>query len=406
MVQHGPQMRITTAVTAAVDGDDQARILTEQVQAGLGGDAVHLCLLFASAHFEDRLQNLALEIHELLQPRAFIGVTAEAVIGGDQEYECQPALVLWAAHLPGVGVRSFHLSAEDLKRFESPEQLREHLSVPAEPAPDFILLADPFTFDPTPVLLTLLEQLQAAYPGRPAIGGLASGGEAPGQNRLVFDGQTLHHGLVGVGLWGDVHVDTVVSQGCRPIGRHMVVTRADGNVIYELGGKPPLETVKQLLVKLETRDRRLLQRRGLLVGCAINEYQKEFSQGDFLIRNPIGFDSSSGAMAVNDLIRTGQTVQFHVRDGTTASQDLGDMLSMARDVPAAGALLFSCSARGTHLFNRRHHDARAVCDACGGIPLAGFFCAGEIGPVGEQNYVHAHTASIGLFRPARATPDA
>lgn len=189
-------------------------------------------------HFEDRLQTLALEIHELLQPHTFIGVTAEAVIGGDQEYECQPALVLWAAHLPGVGVTSFHLSAEDLKRFESPEQLREHLSVPAEPAPDFILLADPFTFDPTPVLLTLLDQLQAAYPGRSAIGGLASGGEAPGQNRLIFDGQTLHHGLVGVGLWGDVHVDTVVSQGCRPIGRHMVVTRADGNVIYELGGKP------------------------------------------------------------------------------------------------------------------------------------------------------------------------
>jgi small ligand-binding sensory domain FIST len=398
-------MRMAVAVVTAVATDAPAEQLAGQVQAALGGGPADLCFAFASAHFEDTLETLAEEIHDRLPARTMAGVTAEAVIVGDHEYECQPALALWAARLPGVHVCSFHLSAEDLERLETPEQLQEHLNVPAGSNPSFILLADPFTFNPTPALLTLLERLEAAYPGRPVLGGLASAADAPGQNRLIFDGQTLRHGLVGVALWGNIHVDTVVSQGCRPIGHHMVVTRADGNIIYELGGRPPLEVVKQMLVEIGPRDRQLLQRRGLLVGRAINEYQPRFAARDFLIRDPLGFDAASGAMAVNDLIRTGQTVQFHVRDGATAAEDLDSMLSTVRRRPAKGALLFTCNGRGTRLFGHRHHDARMVQDAAGAIPAAGFFCAGEIGPVGRRNFLHGHTASIGFFRPTHPERD-
>ncbi len=208
------------------------------------------------------------------------------------------------------------------------------------------MLAEPFSFSATPGLLNLLERLDSAYPGCQVLGGLASAGEEPGQNRIIFDGHTLRHGLVGVAVWGGTRVDAVVSQGCRPIGKAKVVTRADGNVIYELGGQAPLEVVKQLLVEVAPQDRRLLRRRGLLLGCVANEYQQKFARGDFVIRNPLGFDPNSGAMAVNDLIRIGQTVQFHVRDEASASEDLEGLLAARHSRPAVGALLFTLQWAG------------------------------------------------------------
>jgi small ligand-binding sensory domain FIST len=392
-------VKIATALTRTVNADDTSKVLADRVRSQLGDAAVDLAFIFASAHYEDELQRLALELHERLPARAFVGVTAEGVIHSDQEYESQPALAVWAANLPDVEVRSFHLAEPDLERLQDPEPFRDHLGVPADANANFILLGDPFSFSATPGLLTLLDQLNHVYPGRPVLGGMASAAEEPGQNLLIFDGHTLRHGMVGVGLWGKIDLEMVVSQGCRPIGRHLVVTRADGNVIHELSGKPPLEVVKQLLVNAPARDRQLLQRRGLLVGYAINEYQKDFVQGDFLIRLPIAFDPESGAMAINDLIRTGQTVQFQVRDDNSATSDLDQVLSRERDRPAAGALLFTCSSRGTRLFKHRSHDARMIYDACGELPMAGFFAAGEIGPVGQKSFLNGQTASIGFFRP-------
>lgn len=392
-------MKIATALTRAVNAADTGQVLADRIRSDLGDAAVDLCFIFASAHYEDELQRLALDLHDLLRARTFVGLTAEGVIHADQEYESQPALALWAANLPDVTVRSFHLAEADLERLQDPEPFRDHVGAPADVNPNFILLGDPFSFSATPGLVTLLDQLNHVYPGRPVLGGMASAGEEPGQNLLVFDGHTLRHGIVGVALWGNIDLEMVVSQGCRPIGHHLVVTRADGNIIHELSGKPPLEVVKQLLVSAPARDRQLLQRRGLLVGYAINEYQKDFTQGDFLIRLPIGFDPESGAMAINDLIRTGQTVQFQVRDDSSATNDLDHVLSRERDRPAAGALLFTCSGRGTRLFKHRSHDARMIHDACGALPIAGFFAAGEIGPVGRRSFLNGQTASIGFFRP-------
>ena len=392
-------MKIATAFTRAIKGDDTALALATHIRSGLGDLPVDLGFIFASAHYEEELQRLALELHELLRARTFVGVTAEGVIHADQEYESQPALAVWAANMPDVTVRSFHLAESDLERLQDPEPFRDHVGAPADVDPNFILLGDPFTFSATPGLVTLLDQLNHVYPGRPVLGGMASAADEPGQNLLVFDGYTLRHGMVGVALWGNINLEMVVSQGCRPIGRHLVVTRADGNIIHELSGQPPLEVVKQLLVNAPARDRLLLQRRGLLVGYAINEYQKEFTQGDFLIRLPIGFDPESGAMAINDLIRTGQTVQFQVRDESSATNDLDHALARERDRPAAGALLFTCNGRGTRLFNHRSHDARMIYDACGALPMAGFFAAGEIAPIGRRSFLNGQTASIGFFRP-------
>jgi small ligand-binding sensory domain FIST len=367
--------------------------LIERVRHHLGGRSADFCMLLASAHLEDEIEKIADRVFERLEPRALIGTTGEAVISGDCEYEGQAAVTLLAAHLPQAQCISFHLSQDDLERLDSPAALHEHLGVPPGVNPYFILLGDPFSINP----LDLLARLEQAYPGRPATGGMASAGERPGQNAMIFEGQTLRQGACGVALWGGVRVDCLVSQGCRPIGRHMVITHGERNVIYALGGRAPRSVVRELLEECPPRDRELARERGLLIGFAINECKGGFGRGDFLIRNPMRFDSRSGALEVNDYVRTGQTVQFHVRDGDSADEDLNSLLLTCPSQPVAGALLFSCNGRGTRLFAHRHHDARAVRQRIGSAPLAGLFCAGEIGPIGRRNFLHGHTASIGFI---------
>lgn len=391
-------MNIASAVVNLVGTDNTTRHLVAQLRQSLGDGPVDLLILFGSAHFEGDLEKIAPDLQEAIAPRTFIGCTADAVIRDDQEYEHQPGLVAWAARMPGARCISFHLSQEDLTRLDTPEALREHLNVPADENPYFVLLGDPFSVNP----IQLLERFNTAYPGRPTIGGMASAGEQPEQNVLVFEGQTLRHGVVGVALWGNVDIDMIVSQGCRPIGRHLVVTKAESNVIHQLGGKPALAAVNEILNECPPGDIELAKKRGLLIGCVINEYKKKFGSGDFLIRNPISIDDKTGAMAINDIMRTGQTVQFHVRDSKSAADDLEYLLSLRASQPVAGALLFSCNGRGSRFFPDRHHDARAVVNGHQKLPVAGFFCAGEIGPIGNRNFLHGFTASIGFFRPANS----
>lgn len=389
-------MRCASAVSECAAANEAAAELIERVRPALDESRADLCLLLASAHFEDGFQAVCEKIEESLTPRAFIGATGAGVMGGDTEYEQQTAIVLFVARLPGAKLVSFHLSTDDLGRFDSAEALREHLGVPASARPSFLLLGDPYSINP----LDVLRRLHEAYPGRPAFGGMASAGEAPGQNALVFDGHVLRHGISGVALWGDVEIETIVSQGCRPIGRHMVITRAERNIIHSLGGRPPLGVVRELLNECSEEDREVAAARGLCVGCVVNEHQAKFGSGDFLIRNALKFDRDSGTLAIDDLVRTGQTIQFHVRDAESAAEDLRRLLQLRPPRPAAGALLFSCNRRGRRLFPDRHHDARTIARACGGPALAGIFCTGEIGPVGNRNFLHDYTASIALFRPA------
>jgi small ligand-binding sensory domain FIST len=231
------------------------------------------------------------------------------------------------------------------------------------------------------------------------LGGIASGGEHPGQNRLIFDGQVLRSGAVGAALWGDVVLDTVVSQGCRPIGKHLEVTKAEAHVIQELAGRSPLKVLMEVLREARPRDVELARTRGLLVGRQIAEPGPQ-GHDAYLIRTPVGFDQDSGALALNDYVKPGQTIRFHVRDDASAGAELTELLEQQHARPAAGALMFTCNGRGTRLFQHKHHDARAVADACDALPLAGFFAAGEIGPVSTRNFLHGHTACIGFLRPA------
>jgi small ligand-binding sensory domain FIST len=200
-------------------------------------------------------------------------------------------------------------------------------------------------------------------------------------------------------LRGPVQVRTIVSQGCRPIGRHLVITKAQENLIQGLGGRPPLAHLQELWQELSPQEQQLFQR-GLHVGRVINEYQGEFQRGDFLVRNVMGLERDTGALAITERVRVGQTVQFHVRDAATADEDLHALLQLdvsAHEKKPGGALLFTCNGRGTRLFAEPNHDARVIRDEVGAVPTAGFFAQGELGPVGGQNFIHGFTASVVLF---------
>jgi small ligand-binding sensory domain FIST len=258
-----------------------------------------------------------------------------------------------------------------------------------------LVLGEPFTF---PADL-LLEQMNDRHPGVPVIGGMASGGAMPGEHRLLFGPEALVDGAVAVLLDGPIRVRPLVSQGCRPIGKHFVITKAERNVIHELGGKPALVQLQAVFAELPTREQELVNQ-GLHVGRVVSEYQDRFEQGDFLVRNVIGADPESGAVAIGDYVRVGQTVQFHIRDWQTADADLRQLLAASQKrstSPPDGALLFTCNGRGTRLFPEPHHDALTIRSALGDIALAGFFAQGELGPVGGKNFVHGFTASMALF---------
>jgi small ligand-binding sensory domain FIST len=355
-----------------------------------------LAFVFFSQHHAEAADSVAALLHEGLGAHCLLGCMGESIVGNDQEIEDGPALVLWAARWSGpVQLEPFHLDVGETSDGPSILGWPDGL-IDVDPTQAALLvLGDPFTFP----IDELLKQVNEEHPGLRVMGGMTSGGGGPGQSRLIYGGRSLSNGAVGVLVQGPVQIRSIVSQGCRPIGQHMVVTRAQKNIIEELGGVAPLERLQRLWQELNPREQELLQR-GLHIGRVINEYQGEFRRGDFLVRNVLGLERESGSLAVNEFIRVGQTVQFQVRDAHTADEDLRALLQMDRSAhaqPPGGILVFTCNGRGTRLFPEPHHDARAIRGEVGAFPLAGFFAQGELGPVGGQNFIHGFTASVVLI---------
>jgi small ligand-binding sensory domain FIST len=373
-----------------------------------------LAVVFFSAHHADKAVELAAELHKHLAPKVLLGCVAESVIGLDREVEQQPAVSLWLARwAQSVAMQPFHLTlertADGPSLFGWPDALLVGEGEPRTQAPGatitsepfgppqsaVLLLGDPFTF---PVEL-FLKRMNEDVPGMPVLGGMASGISGAGECKLILDGEVRTQGAVGLLLEGRTGLRWIVSQGCRPIGRHMIVTRAQQNVILELGGHTPLEQMRDLWQTLGPEDQELFQH-GLHVGKVHNEYQGEFQRGDFLVRNVLGLERQTGALIINDLVRVGQTVQFQVRDADSADEDLRALLQIdlsAHERRPAGALVFSCNGRGTRLFPFPDHDASTIRQEAGLIPLAGFFAQGELGPIGGQNFIHGFTASVAMF---------
>jgi small ligand-binding sensory domain FIST len=318
------------------------------------------------------------------------------VIGERREVENRPGLAVMAASLPGVTLTPFHIEQSDLEETWQATYWQQRLSVSPAAEPAFILLPDPFTIDAQ----KLLDVFNTTFPHRPVLGGLASGGQSPDTCALLYNGEVVH-GAVGAVLEGNFVLRTVVSQGCKPIGQPQIITRSEGHIIYELGGRSALEVIRETIDNLSPEDQALI-RTSLMIGRVIDEYKEQFGRGDFLIRTFMGADAASGAVAFGDAFRPGQTVQLHVRDAATAREDLHllmrNLTPTLAERPARGALLFSCNGRGAHMYGEPDHDSRVIAETTGAIPLAGFFCNGEIGPIGNTNFLHGFTASIGIFQ--------
>lgn len=390
-------LRCASALSTNTDTRAALREVCAAAREQIGGQ-VDLAMLFCSPQHADHADHLAAEACQLLGTDNLLGCTGESIVGGGREVEERPAMSLWLAHWPGVATSLFHLQFERTREGGVIQGWPEELAGDWQPGTFLLLLGEPFSF-PTDLLL---DRLNEDRPGVPVIGGMASGGPEPGHNHLFFGPKALAEGAVAALISGPVRLRTVVSQGCRPIGRPFVVTKAERNVIYELGGKPALIQLKEIFDSLPTREQLLVQK-ALHVGRVVSEYQERFEQGDFLVRNVTGLDPAAGALAVGDYIRTGQTVQFHVRDQEAADAELRQLLAAARKASPgpAGALLFTCNGRGTRMFSQPNHDAEALSQSLGPVPTAGFFAQGEIGPIGRQNFMHGFTASVAIFERAQ-----
>jgi len=395
----GPQCGVGCSMRPALDAAIAEAVAA--ATAALGpGDRADLAVVFVSGAYGAAVRPALEGLAELVPARVVIGTTAEGVLADATEYEGGPAVALWLARLPGAMVAPLALEYAQTPDGGMFVGWPPELEAVWPDNATLILLADPFSFP----VDALLQRLAEDRPGVPIIGGMASGGLAPGSNTLVCNGGTYDSGAVGVVVGGAVRVRPVVSQGCRPIGAPLVITRAEANVIHDLGGRPALERLREIYARLDAADRELV-RSSLHVGRVASEYQDAFRAGDFLVRNVVGADPESGVIAIGDLVRTGQTVQFHVRDAASAHAELERLLQTARAAgsPPAGALVFTCNGRGTRLFAEPHHDARCVQEILGPLPAAGFFAQGEIGPIGRLNCLHGFTASIALFERADTT---
>ena len=355
-----------------------------------------VALLFTSGDHLAHTDEIAAAVVDLLNPGAFIGTTASSVAAGEREIEEETAAVLWAGSLgsiDGPRARAVRLGGVPGPAADDNALAAAFEEVQATGELSMILLADPYSYPADAALAHWAER----WPQVSVLGGLSSGAPMPGGNRIVVDGGVHRSGAAALVLGGSASVTHLVSQGCRPIGQPYIITEAEGNVVRSLAGMPPFERLEQMFSQLDPADQQLVQR-GLHVGRVTDERKIAFERGDFLIRGVLGADRESGAIAIGDEAPVGATVQFHVRDALTAHEDLAAALRnrSPEAMSASGALLFTCNGRGTHLFETPHHDAQTIVERTS-TELAGMFCAGEIGPVGNRSYLHGFTASMALF---------
>lgn len=380
------------------DGD------TAEIIAGINGKLgsladgpADLAIAFVNSSDPDEAIDLLQDLQSASNASHFLGCTAGGIIGGGREIEHIGGASMVVGTIPNVAISGFYLGDSDFSSsLKDTDSFRSAIGIDDAPKL-FIILVEPFS---TPIR-EVLAAFDQTFPGVPVVGGIASGSSSPGLNTLAMDNSLYGSGTVGLAVAGEVDVEVIVSQGCQALGPLMEVTRSVGNVISELEGTSPLKVLQATLAELDARRRSMVQN-GLLLGIVAHGKIDEPGPGDFLIRNIIDLDRSTGEMTVTDFVTPGQRVRFFVRDARSATDDLELLLSpQAFSDPPSVALLFTCNGRGTSLFGRPDGDITVVTEALGkNCPIVGFVCAGEIGPIGAKNYVHGQTASVVLIKPA------
>ncbi|MFL6287461.1 MAG: FIST N-terminal domain-containing protein [Actinomycetes bacterium] len=368
-----------------------AVIAASRALAELSEPAVLACIFARAANPDDVAAALAAAQRTIGAPHSIGCSSTHGVIGGGHGIEDVSAVSVFVASGPELQVRSFHL-----------EVMPTQDSIAVVGMPDIdpsdqvaVVLADAYSFP----VEGFVESSTVSLRGLPVAGGIALGGQGSGSTRLLIDDRVVDRGAVGLVLSGEVMVEAIVSQGCRPVGNPMTVTKCEGNVLLELAGRPALQRLEDLLLSLPPEDQAIAST-GLQIGVIHDEYVDTHEQGDYLIRNLVRVDVDHAAIVIADDVEIGQTISFQLRDPTAASADLRRILaewSQGNQSRAAGALLFSCNGRGEAFFTSSDHDAVTVRDNLGGAEVAGYFAAGEIGPVSGRNHLHGFSASVVVF---------
>ena len=381
-------IRIGAALSRNNDARSAAIEAAQEAAGALAGARADVAVVFACGTHLAAPETLLEGVHEALRPEALIGCGASGVLGSAQEVESGTAVAVWVAALRDGTVRTFHATAAGGDG--------EIAGLPAlSRASGAIVLPDPYTFDTR----ALLGAVRAQGPQMPLLGGQASGRTFEGSAALFRDELVLEEGAVGLVFEG-VPIAPYVSQGAAPLGPELTITRAEGRIVQELAGRPALAKLREVFDELDERDQRRI-RSGLLIGIVIDAGKPEYEQGDFLVRGVVGADSDTGSIALGEDVHEGQVVRLHARDARSADRDLEEGLQARRaalggDAPA-GALCFSCTGRGRAMFDVADPDAALLARVLADAPTAGFFAAGEIGPVHGECFQHTFSASVALF---------
>ena len=391
-------VQFSSAVSTRHELEAACAEAAERAQAQLTGKP-DLCVAFVSPNTLGDPRRLPVLLHERLGPRVLIGCSGGGVIGGGTEVEARSAVSVTLGSLPGVTMQARHLEDGDLPSDDAPPSRWVDLigMAPADTA-GLIVLPEPFTFAAD----RLIAGLDFAYPKSPKVGGITSGSQQPGGHVLFLDRQCHPGGAIVLALGGDVAVETLVAQGCKPFGKPGRITEARQHDLLAIDGKTPIQFLHEQLEGLEPKDLQLAQENPLFLGIAMDPFAVEPPPaGDYLIRNVLGFDPNSGRMQIGETLSVGRHVQFHFRDRNTSHHDLRlhlERCKRSKRGRPAGALLFSCLGRGRHLYSEEGHDTRLFQEVLGDVPVGGFFCNGEIGPVQGHTFLHGYTSSFGLFR--------
>tara|TARA_Y100001936_G_scaffold229029_1_gene250766 strand:- start:16429 stop:17619 length:1191 start_codon:yes stop_codon:yes gene_type:complete len=386
-----------SAVSDISDYDKAISEISLDIKQKLNGKKADLVILFVSSHHSINYEKIASLFSEKINTKCIIGCSAAGVIGNGHEVERRAGIAACAAYLPNVEITPFHIQQNKLPNEDAnPNEWFNITGLRSDNCKAMMILPDPFTIRSD----NLLAGLDYAFPETTKIGALASGGGQPGSNALFINNKSYTYGAVGVGFSGDLSVETIVAQGCRPIGEPMIVTDADINVINKIGDKTPLEILGEIFEKSSIREKRLI-RRSLQIGIIMDRFSS-VNDEEFLIRNILGADEEDGSIAIGEMINEGQIIQFYIRDAKTADEDLKIILEKYADKfegnKLESALLFSCLGRGQYLYGAPNHDTNLFTNIVGDIPITGFFSNGEIGSIGDQTFLHGYTSSFALFK--------
>ncbi len=379
---------------AIAEDEDWGRALQEVLEQVCDITA-DVAFLFASETYAEHFSEIVRQVRSETGAATLVGCSGQGIIGSTRELEEMPALSLLTLALPGATLQAVRFTQEMIEDCASPHAWHEQLGVSPDEVNAWLIFTDPFQMD----VERLIDGLAEAYPGRPMLGGLASGDTAERRTFVFLDDDVFDEGGVGLAIGGAYTILPLVSQGCEPIGEPWTITKVRGNLVETISNRPAydllIETLHDLPIEMQRR-----ARYNLLVGLAADEYRDSFPRGSFLIRPLVGVERANRGLAIGAFPRVGQTIQFQLRDAAAADRDLIELLEEARtslgeNRPVAGVLC-SCNGRGIGMFGTHDHDASAVAQQLGQLPLAGLFCNGEIGPIGARPYLHGFTASLAL----------